>query len=513
MPRRRTLEEFIADARKVHGAKYDYSKVDYQGNSNKVIIICKEHGEFLKAPDKHLRGQGCRICRGYIELNQSTFEERSKKTHGGKYDYSKTIVKSKRDKVEIICPEHGTFLQLPGNHISGQGCPDCGQIQRTVKQRYSVEDFIKSVSNAHGNKYDYSNVNYVNSQTKVEIICHEHGPFKMKPNSHFNGQGCPKCGRIAANKNIALDYSKFLLRAKKVHSNRYEYLESSYKNYTSKMKMFCSEHGFFEQTPHSHISMKSGCPKCGVIKTAESNQKGWKVVHAMFRNVHGARYTYNEMSYSDVSTKMKVKCSKHGWFYQKPYQHYGGSGCSKCAVEEVHEKQKIGFDEFKRRSRKIHGNRFNYDESSYVDIFTSTKIECLQHGSFDQKPRDHYRGSGCPKCNSSRGEGSIRRILKELNLVFEEQKSFENLVHKSKLRCDFYLPRLNCVIEFNGLQHYEPISVFGGAEGLRKTQKRDMIKYEYLLKHEITLIVVRYDVENIKEYIIGHLSETGSSIK
>ena len=261
------------------------------------------------------------------------FITKSKIEHGEKYNYSKVNYFTTKQKVEILCNEHGPFFQSPANHIKGQGCPECGRIARATSQRYSSKEFINSVQEIHKNKYDYSKVNYINSQTKVQIICHKHGPFYMKPNSHFNGQGCPKCGRISARENIALDYSIFLKRAEKVHANRYEYVEDTYKNYTTKMQMFCSEHGLFEQTPHSHISMKTGCPLCGNLSAGVSNQQGWEVVSDMFISVHGNRYNYDSSSYLDVSHKMRIECSRHGWFEQKPYQHYFGHGCLKCSYE------------------------------------------------------------------------------------------------------------------------------------------------------------------------------------
>lgn len=95
----------------------------------------------------------------------------------------------------------------------------------------------------------------------------------------------------------------------------------------------------------------------------------------------------------------------------------------------------------------------------------------------------------------------MRLILQKLNIKFKEQKTFEELKHRSKLKCDFYIPSANTVIEYNGLQHYEPISVFGGLKGLQETQKRDVIKYNYLAKNNIKLVVVRYDIEDIELYI------------
>ena len=505
MPIRKTKSDFIKDAKNIYGELYDYSKVDYKNTKEKVIITCKKHGDFLKSPNKFLIGQGCRICSGKEKLTIESFLRRANEIHGDKYDYSNLNVVSKNEQVEIGCRIHGIFYQLPFNHIKGQGCPVCGQISRGKSQSYSNEDFIDSVKRVHNNKYDYSRVRYINSKTKVEIICPKHGSFLMKANSHFNGQGCPICGRIRAKKKITLDYNLFKERANLIHGNQYDYIKTAYTKYTSKMEMVCKDHGSFFQTPHSHISMFAGCPKCGYIKTSKANSKEWDVVLEMFKSVHGSRYEYKKDSFINATKKINIRCKRHGVFKQKPYQHYGGSGCPKCGVEEVHEGLKLDFNQFKERSNKVHRNKYDYRISNYIDIHTPIEILCKKHGEFFQVPRDHYRGSGCPKCNSSKGEAKIRTILKANKIEFIEQKKFKALKHKAYLRCDFYLPKLNTVIEFNGLQHYEPVSIFGGYEGLKATQQRDKVKYKFLKDKGVNLIIVRYDSQNIEEEITSKI--------
>ena len=497
MPKKLTKEEFITKAIEVHGDIYDYSSVVYTGNSKKVLITCKKHGPFEKSPSHHLRGQGCRICKGYVALTKETFTERSLLVHGTNYNYENVVIKSKNDKVSINCPHHGFFEQLPLNHISGQGCPKCAQYSRSVSQRYSQEQFIKTVKKIHGEKYDYSELEYINSQSKVKISCPIHGLFTMKANSHYNGQGCPKCGRQIANEKLKLNFSEFLIRAINIHGNKYIYDDKSYINYTAKFNIICKDHGVFRQTPHSHISMKAGCPNCGVISSAKSSEKGWDLVLDLFKTVHGSRYFYDQNSYVNVTSKMKIKCEDHGWFWQKPNLHYSGSGCKKCGNLETAEKSKINFKTFLERSKSIHGERYKYDQNSWVDIFSPMLISCIKHGDFIQNPRNHYRGSGCPKCNSSRGESIIRQYLTEKGINFIEQKIFDGLIHKSPLKCDFFIPSINTVIEYNGIQHYEPIEVFGGEKGYLLTVSRDNLKYEFLAKRDIKLLIIKYDSPNI----------------
>ena len=123
-----TTKDFIEKAKQIHGDKYDYSKVEYVNYKTKVCIICPKHGEFWQNPHHHLsRKQGCHLCNGGVNLNTEEFIDKAKKIHGDKYDYSKVKYIDNRTKVCIICPEHGEFWQTPNCHLNGQGCPKCNQ--------------------------------------------------------------------------------------------------------------------------------------------------------------------------------------------------------------------------------------------------------------------------------------------------------------------------------------------------------------------------------------------------
>ena len=182
-------QEFIEKAKKIHGDKYDYSKVEYKGAHTKVCIICPEHGEFCIRVSHFLAGHRCPKCAGNAKLTTDEFIKKAREIHGDKYDYSKVEYKNYDTKVCIICPKHGEFWQIPRYHLNGKGCPKCaGNI------RLTTEEFIRRAKEVHGDKYDYSKVEYVNSQTKVCIICPEHGEFWTFPNNHLKCE-CPKCVR------------------------------------------------------------------------------------------------------------------------------------------------------------------------------------------------------------------------------------------------------------------------------------------------------------------------------
>lgn len=189
MGRKFTTEDFIKKARTVHGNKYDYSLSAYVTNSVPVKIICPKHGVFEQSPKVHYTGAGCTECLKESYFN--AFIEKAKVVHGDKYDYSKVVYESGRKPVMIICPEHGEFQQSLENHIAGHGCPMC-----VGNKKSDADDFIEKARAVHGDKYDYSKVNYVNNKTKVMIICPEHGEFEQTPSHHLDGDGCPQCAVI-----------------------------------------------------------------------------------------------------------------------------------------------------------------------------------------------------------------------------------------------------------------------------------------------------------------------------
>jgi len=172
--------------------------------------------------------------------------------HGDKYNYSLVQYKNNRTKVKIICPIHGIFEQRAGSHLQGNGCPKCGG---TIKK--STQQFINDAKEIHNNKYDYSLVQYKNAKTKIKIICPVHGMFKQEPSSHLQSCGCPKCAGVYKNST-----QQFIEKAQEIHGDKYDYSLVQYKNSDTKVKIICPEHGVFEQDPSNHVHLKRGCPKC-----------------------------------------------------------------------------------------------------------------------------------------------------------------------------------------------------------------------------------------------------------
>jgi hypothetical protein len=208
---------------------------------------------------------------------QKEFIELATERHSGEYAYSNVTYINNTTKVHITCPNHGEFAQRPKDHLKGAGCPKCALERSADRMRDGVEAFKEKAIKIHGDKYDYSKVEYTTSKLPVVISCPMHGDFRQTPNVHLTGSGCPECGKVLVGDNQAGNTEQFTLAAKKVHSDKYLYNKTEYIRSNKKVTIICPIHGDFEQTPNAHLS-GHGCRQCANLKIGESkraNAPGW----------------------------------------------------------------------------------------------------------------------------------------------------------------------------------------------------------------------------------------------
>jgi hypothetical protein len=324
MVRRSKISEVLERFKAVHGDEFDYSKVQYVNARTKVEIICPVHGSFFQTPDHHLRNRKCPKCSGKGKSREEKIKD-FRKVHGNKYDYSKAEIKTTKSKIKITCPVHGEFLKTPEKHKAGQGCPQCAEVGRVEKRKTSKHDLLQQFKNAHGNKYDYEQMKYVNTSTPIMIICKEHGQFEQMPSKHIIGQGCPKCVGKGLTKEELIKFFK------DVHNNKYSYTLPDDFHVLTKIKIECPNHGEFNQTVDSHKQGR-GCPDCGLETVAAAKRKSRAEIIAIFQEVHGNKYDYSRMRYKDKFSKIIITCPHHGQFFQVPHNHAYGQGCPMCTL-------------------------------------------------------------------------------------------------------------------------------------------------------------------------------------
>jgi hypothetical protein len=197
------------------------------------------------------------------DLKTQRFIEKARAIHGDKYDYSKTMYVNSTTPVLITCPKHGDFYQMPGEHLKGSGCKQCGLESRAQKRRKGNDEFIAQARVVHGDKYDYSKCDYQNAHTKVCIICPEHGEFWMEPNHHVTKhQGCPKCRGQRISQSKVKSTEQFITDAKAKHPDEnYDYSEVNYTGNKNPVIITCPKgHRFFVR-PNDFLS-GHGCPEC-----------------------------------------------------------------------------------------------------------------------------------------------------------------------------------------------------------------------------------------------------------
>lgn len=245
-------KDFIKKSTEKHGDYYDYSKSVYVGAKKPIIIICPKHGEFQQLAANHMHKSGCLKCSEERKVTTiEHFVDVCSKIHNDKYGYEEVVITNLNNFVKIHCPEHGYFLQRPTGHMAGHGCRKC-----VGSHQPSTEEFIEKANTKHNSKYEYNDVEYYNSKTKVNITCSHHGDFLQTPSDHLHGYGCPAC---AGTKKITTE--EFIKRAIVVHGDKYSYENSNIDNMLKKLTITCTTHGDFNQRAADHIN-GVGCPTC-----------------------------------------------------------------------------------------------------------------------------------------------------------------------------------------------------------------------------------------------------------
>ncbi|HLP27485.1 MAG TPA: DUF723 domain-containing protein [Candidatus Didemnitutus sp.] len=305
---------------------------------------------FTQSPSNHLAGKGCRKCAAkaagdrYRKSNDS-FVEAARKVHGERYDYTESVYFTARLKLVIRCKEHGPFEQVPYVHLKGGGCPQCANSSAGKAQRDSVHGFIDKAREKYGEKFDYSQVKYVNAWTPVLISCPTHGAFSQTPAAHLHNTtyGCPSCanddrtnrgrGSRAPRLQDRSNTAEFIERAVAIHDGKYDYSLVNYISSKEKVTIVCKDHGAFLQVASTHLAGR-GCPKCGELRISLSQRQTVDDFIARARLVHGDKFDYSKVQYKTARTQVTIICPVHGEFQQPPDGHLN-RGCRKCADDDL----------------------------------------------------------------------------------------------------------------------------------------------------------------------------------
>ncbi|MCA9748207.1 MAG: hypothetical protein KC414_03825 [Romboutsia sp.] len=255
-------------------------------------------------------------------------------------------------------------------------------LSHKVGKQYCEPKKLKEVLNdfkkVHGDKYDYSLVDYKNNRTKVKIICQKHGVYEQRPDSHLMGRGCKLCGR----ENIrSEDYFKNLIkRFNKVHSKKYTYKNlKSIQNVTDSLQVVCEKHGEFNVRVSNHLR-GDNCPKCSLNNKPQNNIKSKESLLKEFKNIHNETYEYNLKNYKGVHSKIDIICKKHGEFKQTVNHHLQGCGCPKCSHFKGSSKQEKELFKFiKTINSTAENNNRTVLEGTELDIYIKERNLAIEY--------------------------------------------------------------------------------------------------------------------------------------
>lgn len=310
-------------------------------------------------------------------------------------------------------------------------------------RKKTTQECIREFEDALGvGRWDYSEVEYVNSATKVTIVCPTHQErFQQFPQNHRRGQvGCSQCFSKAT------PVSEFVRRAKEVHGDKYDYSSVQYVNSITPVEIICRTHGSFTQAPSNHLAGREGCKSClgRLIDTESFLRKAAEVW-----NGREEKWDYSEAVYVNQGVKVKIICPMHGPFYQNPRSHIKGMvGCSGCHG------MNISTPEFVERAVQVFpDSRWNYSEVEYLNMKDKVQFICPKHGPFHQSPEKHLLGKvGCFSCQSTGSsivEGMFTEFISSLGVEFLPRK--RELFANPRMEVDIWIPSKKVAIEFNGL--------------------------------------------------------------
>lgn len=256
--------------------------------------------------------------------------------------------------------------------------------------KYTTENFITKSRQVHGNKFDYSLVKYINSSTKILIICSKGHEFLKRPSEHLRkNSGCPYCYG-----NMTGTTENFIKEGTKIYNGFYQYDKVKYINARTKVEIFCPKHGYFQQTPEVHINRQKGCKRCGVDRTTKTTKEF--IIDA--NKIHNFIYDYSKVDYINNNTFVEIICKNHGSFFQKPHGHLMGKKCQKCRasngeieIRNILQENQIVFDEqYKFKNSEIEKCKYDFYLNNYQITIEYHGKQHFQFHKFFHKTIDEF---------------------------------------------------------------------------------------------------------------------------
>ena len=469
-----------------------YKKLGFDINAGDQIKIRVEQ---LPIHSKQKVKVSCDNCNSNCEINYSNYYKNIK---NGNY-YCKKCCNIRAKKTNI--KKYGVEAPLQSNKIKNKsvltnieryGVPYASQNytvkekqKKTCKERYGEDYFMKTNSFKNKSKETLISKYGVDSplknkdiKTQVEQTCIDRYGFKTPLQSDS-------------------------VKEKISNTKEYKYNDKNYNNREKYKETNLSRYGVDNPMKFNNSGHTYGCdcPKCKNVINIENKRENIENLKIRASIKHNNFYDYSLIiDHKCMHDNIQVICHKHGEFTTNWGGHIiKGRGCPTCALENAFDTQ----EDFINKAKNVHGDLYDYSKVVYKKATKKVELICSKHGSFFQRPKDHLNNKqGCPKCKESKGERLIMEFFKNNNIEYEYQKSFPDLKDKGLLFFDFYIPKLNLCVEFDGEQHFRSVEGWGGEETFENVQRRDEMKNDYCKINNIKLFrlsYVDYDKKDIEK--------------
>jgi hypothetical protein len=456
---------------------------------------------------------------------KKTYKEyiiKAKDIHNNFYIYPKNQeIENNNTKIKIICPKHGEFEQTLRNHLSGQGCPKCGNKKRKVKK---YEDYLIKFKDVYGNKYIYpKNQEIKNHNSIISVICPKHGKFKVKVRLHASGNsGCKDCFKENLINTHKKTYYDYIERFKEIHNNFYIYPKNQeIDNCSDYIVIKCPIHGNFRQNIQNHLSGQ-GCPKCAYDKRTKNSLLSYSDNIEVCKKAHENFYHYPKYQELDdgVFTKIMIKCPNHGWFKQSLDNHKHGHGCSKCNKYGKSKAEKeIGVFIQSYGIKVIYNKRFSFNSKSLeIDVYLPDyKLGIEYDGIYwhnDQLKSKNY--------HKDKSEFFKKNFNIDIIHIFQNEWILKNNIVKSILFNRLNLNKIKiyarkCEVKIINNDLYKKLVKENHLQGYIRSDKIYALYYEnkpvYIMSMGKSRYNKNYDYEILRSFTIKQFSVIGGFSK
>lgn len=405
--------------------------------------------------------------------------------------------------MECSCSHSITIL------FGKQGCPKCAleKLKYDSPLKKTQEQFIEECKMIHGDKDDFSKVNYINNKEKICLICKEHGEYWQKPLDYLHGHRCKKCAneKLSEISKIKYTYEQLVSDGNEAHNNKYIYPQQDIKYLHQDCIVECEKHGLFKTNIYHHIHDKRGCQKCAMEKFNLAKRYSIEKIKEMLLSSDYDRAIDIDLSeYEKMNTPIRFHCNTCGKDFYRQLTVFINSNnkCPHCFKEVLSKAKTKTTEEYINQVRKIHNGFYIYDLVNYTKSDEKIDVICPKHGIFSIEANSHAQGHGCPICNESKLEKEISSFLTENGIIIERQKRFDWL---GRMSIDIYIPSLQIAIECQGEQHFEIVEYFGGKSAF---ERRIFLDNEKLrLCNENGIKMIYYSNRKYAENVITNKEE------